>query len=303
MAYTLAADPQIEKFIRWGEARADIRALILTSTRARPGFEPDRFSDYDLVIVTDHPRLYLEDDSFLGDFGPVLVMWRDPPHLQFSYERFAYITQYEDGLKVDAIVTPVDFIQAMKSLGTLPDEFDVGYAVLLDKDGLSAGLPQPTYRAHIPSPPSEIQYLHLVEEFFHEGTYVVKHLWRDDLLPAKYNLDHAMKQHCLRQMLEWWIASEQNWSWKPGAYGKGLKKIVGAELWADLESTYTGASLEENRRAFYRTVALFRKVAVSVSERLGFAYPHEMDRRCVAYFKRVEQLPPAARSWNGSPRP
>jgi hypothetical protein len=37
-----------------------------------------------------------------------------------------------------------------------------------------------------------------VEEFFHEATYVAKHLRRDDLLPAKYNLDHAMKQRDLR---------------------------------------------------------------------------------------------------------
>jgi aminoglycoside 6-adenylyltransferase len=291
MAYQLLEDPQIEKFIRWGEARADVRALLLTSTRARPGFEPDRFSDYDLVIVTDQPQLYMQDEAWLGDFGPVLVLWRDPPHLQLGSERFAYITQYENGLKVDATVTPTGFIAAMKTQETLPDEFDVGYAVLLDKDGLTAGLAPPTYRAHISDPPTEMQYLHLVEEFFHEGTYVVKHLWRDDLLPAKYNLDYAMKHHCLRQMLEWLVASEHNWSWKPGAYGKGLKKMLGAGLWAELEGTYVGANLEENRRAFYRTVELFRRVARTVAERLGYSYLQEMDERCMAYYAHVEHQP------------
>lgn len=293
MSYNLAEDPQIGKFIRWGESKPDVRALILTSTRARPGFEPDWFSDYDLVVVTDQPQPYREDEAWLGDFGPVLVLWRDPPHLQLGFERFAYITQYENGLKVDAVVTPVGFLAALKSQETLLDEFDVGYEVLLDKDNLTAGLATPTYRAHIPNPPSEIEYLHLVEEFFHEGTYVVKHLWRDDLLPAKYNLDYAMKHHCLRQMLEWRIASEHGWSWKPGAYGKGLKKVLGAELWAELEGTYTGADLEENRRAFYHTIELFRSVARAVGERLGYTYPQEMDRRCLVYYSRIEHLPPA----------
>ena len=33
--------------------------------------------------------------------------------------------------------------------------------------------------------------------------YVAKHLWRDNLFPMKLSLDHIMKFHCLRKMLEW----------------------------------------------------------------------------------------------------
>ena len=152
------------------------------------------------------------------------------------------------------------------------------------------GLRPPTFTADIPTPPTQQAYLTQVEEFFHEATYVVKHLWRDDLLPAKFNLDQMMKQDCLRQMLEWWIEIRHGWSVKPGAYGKGLKKWLPPDLWAELEATYAGADLEENWEAMFKTIALYRKVAIEVGEALGYAYPHEMDNRTMAYFHRVKTL-------------
>ena len=50
-----------------------------------------------------------------------------------------------------------------------------------------------------------------------------------------------MKHLFLRQMLDWHMECEHNWSVAPGALGKGLKKWLRPELWEELESTYTGA--------------------------------------------------------------
>ena len=103
---------------------------------------------------------------------------------------------------------------------TLPDELDVGYAVLLDKANLAKDLRPPTYQAHIPKPPAEAQYLEAIELFFHEATYAAKYLWRDDLVAAKDILDHGIKVGYLRQMLEWMIEIDHGWTLKPGAYGR-----------------------------------------------------------------------------------
>lgn len=283
-------DRVIERLKVWAQGRTDVRAVILTSSRAAANGNVDAFSDYDVILCVTDVMPYYRDRSWLGDFGPLLVVYHDPLRNERGHNCFREITQYENGLKIDFNVIPVALLLSMAAAAELPDELDVGYIVLLDKDGLTVGLKPPSYRAHIPVPPDQSAYLTLIEEFFHEGTYVVKHLWRGDLMAAKYNFDHMMKYVNLRTMLVWRFELDNNWSIKPGDYGRGLKKHLTPEIWARLESTYVGAGWEENWAAFFQTVALFRDVAIEVGVRLGYAYPIEMDRRCVRYFERVRKL-------------
>ena len=153
----LLADPIVKKLVAWGEARDDVRAVILTSTRAATGKPTDEFSDYDILYIVRDIRPYL-DDGWLGDFGEILGLYRDPVREEFGQERFTRVTQYEDGLKIDFSVCSVAWLAAVKERAPLPPELDVGYAVLLDKDGLAAGLPPFTRTAYLPVPPTEEAY-------------------------------------------------------------------------------------------------------------------------------------------------
>jgi aminoglycoside 6-adenylyltransferase len=184
----------------------------------------------------------------------------------------------------------VKLIQRIVAEPQLPDDFDNGYRVLFDKDRLTEGLKPPSYRAYIPSPPSEATYQALVEEFYNETTYVAKNLWRDELIFMKYNLDYVMKFQCLCRMLEWRMEIDAGWSLKTGAYGKGLEKHLPPEIWAELELTYVGAETEENWEALFKTIEIFRKVAMQVADHLGYAYPHDLERRVRKHLYRVKNL-------------
>jgi aminoglycoside 6-adenylyltransferase len=283
-------DRVITDLAGWGEDSDRVRAMILTSTRANPEASVDLFSDYDVIVAVPDVREFYEDRTWLEHFGRVLVVYRDPMTASKWGPRFAYITQYESGLKIDFSVWSVEILKGLEREVELPDELDVGYAVLLDKDGLTEGLPPATRKAHVPSPPSPEAYREAVEEFFHEATYVAKHLWRDELLPAKYNFDHAMKQVNLRRMLEWRIEAEHGWSVRPGAYGRGLRRRLPADIWRELERTYAGAGVRENWDALFLTVDLFQRVAVEVADCLGFRYPSELEGRVRRYLAEVRQL-------------
>jgi aminoglycoside 6-adenylyltransferase len=287
----------IESLVEWGENDPRVRAMVLTSSRAVPNAPSDVFSDYDVILALTEVRPFFEDRAWLSAFGPVLVLYRDPLTDERGMLRSGYVTQYENGLKIDFSLWPVEKLQEVVASAELPEEFDAGYRVLLDKDRLLDGLKPASYRAYIPVPPSEAEYGEVVELLFHEATYAAKHLWRDDLMAAKYNLDNVMKQEDLRRMLEWQIELDHGWSVKPGPYGRRLKRWLRPELWSELEGTYTGADLEENWEALFRTIALFRKVAVEVGERLGYAYPYELDRRAVAYLEKVRNLDRGATSF------
>ena len=124
--------------------------------------------------------------------------------------------------------------------------------------------------------------------FFLEATYVAKYLWRDDMMAAKHVLDHFMKQEHLRPMLEWHVEIDHQWSVKPGPYGRRLKQWLRPNLWAELESTYTGAGLEANWETLFRTMTLMRRVATEVGERLGYVYPQALEQRVVAFLQKVK---------------
>jgi aminoglycoside 6-adenylyltransferase len=117
-------------------------------------------------------------------------------------------------------------------------------------------------------------------------------------MAAKHMLDHCMKQGHLRPMLEWRLEIDHRWSVKPGLYGQRLGRWLSPELWAELESTYTGAGLEENWEAMFRTIALFREVAIEVGDRLDYAYPYDLDQRAVEYLHKVKSLDREAESFS-----
>jgi aminoglycoside 6-adenylyltransferase len=297
MSNRLMEDRIIQQLVGWTEGQKAVRAMLLTSTRTKPDAQVDLFSDYDVILVVTDIHPFYEERAWLEDFGRVLVVYRDPIRLDHGAERFAYITQYEDGLKIDFTLWPVEMVSRIADESQLPDELDVGYAVLIDKEDLTAGLRPPTHRAYILSLPSREKYETRIEVFFHEATYTAKHLWRDDLMAAKYNLDYAMKANNLRQMLEWRIAIEHDWAFKPGAYGKGLKRHLDPETWQELESTYVGAGEVENWEALFGIIDLYRRIAIEVGEHLGYHYPHELDDRTMAYLQKVRDLDRGATSF------
>ncbi len=282
---------RLNDIIRWGESQPLVRAMILTSTRAIPNGEVDQLSDYDVILILKDIRPFAQDRRWLEAFGPVLALYQDPLETHAGYPRSGNVVQFENDLKIDFHLWQVEYFQQLVAAPVLPEEFDAGYQVLLDKDGLGAVLKPPTYRAYIPKPPSEAEYLENVEVFFVDAAYVAKFLWRDDVMAAKEVLDHFIKQEHLRPMLEWHYEIEHGWSVKPGVYGRRMKKWLRPDLWQGLESTYAGASIEENWQALFNTVDFMRRVSKEVGEKLGYAYPDDLHRRAVAHLKKVRIIP------------
>src|SRR5262245_23618259 len=100
-------EADIQRIIDWGNARDDVRAIILTSTFAIPDAPTDVLSDYDPILILTDITPYVEDRAWLGDFGPVLAAWQDLPGTEDGITTSAYVTQYENSLKIDFTLWPV----------------------------------------------------------------------------------------------------------------------------------------------------------------------------------------------------
>ncbi len=266
------ADPVLDRVLTWAAAEEAVRLVVVTSTRARPEGPPDKLSDYDVILALTG----LDRFDPTAAYGTPAARWGDEHHEQGTLALFRGVV-YEDGVKIDWTLWPTNVPDLIAEHG-LNHNLDVGYRVLLDKDGATARWPQPTFRAHIPAKPSEEEYVALVEEFWWSATYVAKAQARGELFFARFVLDAELTYDCLRTMLEWRIELDRAWNWKPGAFGRGIEHELPNEIAAELEAAHDSAE---------RTIALFRRVGRDVGERLGYAYPELADRSVSAYFEKL----------------
>jgi aminoglycoside 6-adenylyltransferase len=278
-----------QRLIQWASEQDAVRAVLLTSTRAIPHAELDVFSDYDAVLVVRDVHPFATDRHWIEDFGEVLVAYWDPlqPEPDYGLELIGNVVWYVDRPRIDFTVWPVQLLEHIVAAPALPDELDAGYRVLLDKDGLAARLRPPTYAAFIPAPPDGATYLTTINDFFEVAPAVAVGLLRDDLLYARWCLDCDMRHVYLVQMLQWRMECDQGWAMPARALGKGLRTLLPADIWGELHASYVGGSAEANWTALLRTMALFRRVAREVGDRLGYAYPAALDARVTAYVQRL----------------
>jgi aminoglycoside 6-adenylyltransferase len=279
-------DRVLDRAVAWARGEDLVRALILESSRANPRAAIDELSDYDLLLVVSDVRPLRDDDAWLRWCGEPLVCCSED-WTREGLDGLTRLVLYEDGTKVDHQVWCVARFEIEKQCPALPDILDVGYRVLLDKNGVTAGLKPPTYTAHIPRRPTEREYLDLVEEFWWETTYVARNLRRGQLFPWKYSFDAVIKFDILRRMLEWHVEIHNDWSIKPGAVGRGLKDLVQSEIWAEVEATFVGPDVRDNWEALFRAGRLFRRLALDVGASLGYAYPERIERGVTAYWRRL----------------
>lgn len=284
----------VDKLMAWGTDHPLVRAMILTSSRARPDGPVDPLSDYDVILVVSDVGPFAFDDAWVSDYGKPMVRWGDQDEMHGLTTYFRGVV-YQNYVKVDYSIWPVELLEHIaaseRSDASLPDQLDVGYRVLLDKDRRTAGWKPPSYQAHIPARPTGEEYQALVEEFWWGTTYVAKSLWRDDLVFARWVLDQDLKLETMRRILEWRIEIEHNWSVKPGVHGRDLKQLLPPNIWSEFAGTYASLDAEETWAALHRVIALFREVAADVGNALNYTYPQQVDDLVSAYLEAIRQMP------------
>jgi aminoglycoside 6-adenylyltransferase len=276
------------KLAAWAEAQPAIRAMILTSSRARPGGPVDWLSDYDIILAVTEAERFGWEDAWLSDYGEPMVRWGDESALCGLTTYFRSVI-YTDSVKIDYTLWPDALLERVAEQAALSEALDEGYRVLLDKEGRTASWKPPTHRAFIPARPTAAEYLAVVEEFWWTTTYVAKSLWRDELVFARWVLEEDIKNGEMRRLLEWRLEMDHDWSIRPGVCGRGLKRLLPPDIWAELTSTYVGPEIEANWAALFRTTTLFRRIAREVAGALGFIYPQQMDDQVSAHLDAIRQ--------------
>ena len=144
----------VDRLVAWGTAHPLIRAMILTSSRTRPDGPVDALSDYDLILAVSDVGPFAFDDAWTYEYGRPMVRWGDQGEMLGLATYFRGVV-YQNAVKIDYSIWPVQLLERIAAEPLLPDQLDVGYRVLLDKDRRTAGWKPPSYQAHIPARPTQ----------------------------------------------------------------------------------------------------------------------------------------------------
>ena len=245
-------DDFLSKLVGWAEARSDIACLVMTGSRAQPNATVDSYSDYDLEIFTDDPHRYTASSDWMGEIADVWVFLA-PESSRGCPTRLII---FDDGRKVDFSILPVSALEEAVATQGLTDLYRQGYLTLVDKHGLAARLPPPSYSPAVRHIPTEAEFRLTVQEFWFEAWHIPKYLSRGDLWVVKHR-DWTMKQLLLR-MLEWRAIAENGTGVDVGQIGLHMKEWTPAQMWDRLCEVFARFDGADSRRALLATVALFR---------------------------------------------
>ena len=247
-------EEKLRTIIEWSEKNEDVRVLLLTSSLVNPLALVDEFSDLDIEFVFEDNTNYISDKSWTLKFGNPIAMIEEDESC-FNHKHAMKMLLYEDGVKVDfKLYSKSKFIKETQEK-ELPEDWDIGYKILIDKDGITKQMLKPTYQISIIKKPSEKEFQNLINDFWWDTTYVAKCLVRDEIFYAKF-------------MSETVIRTE---------YGRLFKKYLNQEMWAKTEQTFSGSDIKENWTALFSMTDLVSEIGTELSKKLEYKYPDKLE--------------------------
>lgn len=118
----------LNAFVGWASAQRDVQAIALVGSYARGSAKDD--SDIDLVILTEQPQKYLEDDEWLDRFGLV------EKHQIEDYGKLTSLRAWhQEGYEVEYGITTPDWAALPLDEGTREVISD-GMVVLFERGSL-----------------------------------------------------------------------------------------------------------------------------------------------------------------------
>lgn len=244
-------DRALAEILEWATADQNVRAVVVTGSTARGSEQTDRLSDLDVELYVDEPQRLLDSTSWYEQFGTVLVV-EALPNPDWHPTRLIY---YRGG-KVDFAIAPTAALAEAT--------FVRPFRVLLDKDGLTAGL---AIIASPSQPPDADDFLQCVHWFYAAALMGVKCVVRNEPWMAKFR-DWDLKRELLR-MIEWDHKARYGWSYETWFNGKYLDRWVDGDVRARLDACWANFTVTESAAALRESVDLFDHLSTRTADLLG----------------------------------
>lgn len=264
-----------------------IRAVTFEGSNTTEGATRDKYSDFDITFFVSDIRDFTNDKNYMSRFGEILIMqcpddWYEQPYDYTSKDKFAYLTQYKDGNRIDLTLIDVSNIAAQA-------EFDEPRKVLINKDNFKELKDITRIDAFLIKKPSEQEYFNTCNEFRWIANYVTKGLCRDQFYYAK-RMKEEYLMNMFMKMLNWKIAIDNDFKVTTGVCSKYLNKYLTKAEMERFKGLFSGGEIGEIWFKTFMTYDYFAELAKYVADKLGYLFDEEETKNVKDFmWKRMEE--------------
>lgn len=246
-----------------------IRLLVLEGSRTNKNIPKDDFQDYDISFFVTDMESYKKDDHWLEVFGDLTFMQKPEDMELFPPELgnwFSYIMYFNDGIKIDLTLIPLNEMDYYLS------ESDGLVEVLVDKDNRIKEKIVPSDEKYWIKKPSERQFDDCCNEFWSVSTYVAKGLFRKEFLYAMDHFNQILRPELLR-MISWEVGIREGFNFSVGKNYKFISNYLPEAELKKLINTFSQSGYKESWESFELCCKLFRAYSKEVASALNYKYP------------------------------
>lgn len=245
-----------------------IRAVTMEGSNVTKGAVHDEFSDFDITFFVSDIREFARNHDYMKRFGDILIMQMPDDYYAEPYDyngrsRFAYLTQYKDGNRID--LTFIDVSEIRKQV-----EFTEPRTVLVNKDDYKELVDITSKECFYIKKPTEFEFFGTVNEFRWISNYVTKGLCRHEFYYARRMMEEYMMNMFLK-MINWKIGIDNGFQVTTGACCKYLKNYLSEEEMTRFEGMFPKGDYEDMWEKLFLMYDFFEELSVYVAEKLGFS--------------------------------
>ena len=264
----MKTEPEMLDIILQTAKSLNVETVALSGSRTNDQVQKDEFQDYDVVYVVDDLDNLTRDISWLDSFGTRIIEQHN-----VIGDRRLYLMLFQDGNRIDLTLCSKEHIQEWV-------DSEAGFTVLKDEKGLfEAYLPNP--KRYWTAPPSEEEFTASCNEFWWVSAYVVKGIYRKQVIYATDHLYGICQQELLK-VLAWQIASDKG-TVDIGKNYKYLFQYLPTEKEKEFSNLLDFSSIEKITQSLFDTIELFHQEAQSLANKMGFDYDKEVAEKMIEY--------------------
>lgn len=247
----------------------NIKAVCMNGSRVNEKIKPDIHQDFDIVYIVENLEDIIADLEWINQFGNRIIT--QFPEAQDLYpseleERYPILMLFDDYNRID-----LTLLSKNKLSEYLVE--DKLIKILLDKDNLLPKNNSVSEASYWISKPYQKLFDECINEFYWVSTYVMKGIWRNELL---YSIDHLnICRRMLLLMLAWDKGYKFDFQVNFGKSFKYLPNYLGSNKNSELTSTYPHLNTNEIKEALYKMTEMFDYAAVMVSKNCKLNYDTE----------------------------
>ena len=266
----MRTDQEILGLILETAKKLQVDAVALSGSRTDTKASKDEFQDYDVVYVVENLEELITDLSWLDSFGKRIIV----QEVTLGHRRL-YLMLFEDGNRIDLTLCPKEHMQEWV-------DSEAGFTVLKDEKGLfEAYLPNP--KLYWTAPPSEEEFTASCNEFWWVSAYVVKGIFRKQIIYATDHLYGICQQELLK-ILAWKVARDRGVV-DIGKNYKYLFNYLPAEKEKEFSALLDFSSFDKIIQSLLATMQLFHQETQRLAQKMGFKYEKEVAEKMMRYAK------------------